>query len=138
MNGAASGPGRPIELIGGIIGRPEWQRFHGRTSRRIPGLCHLVLDDDPSIVLSLYRADLVDEDYVVQIDDADLVLLRDIGPSEEQEAWVVLSRYELPAAHITANLRAPIVLNPSTGRGRQLVQTLAYPMRHILAGLEER
>jgi flagellar assembly factor FliW len=85
-----------------------------------PAASFLVID--PRRVLPEYRCDLSQADRIrlgVQSPDALL--------------WLVLVTIELDGT-ITANLRAPVVINPERMIGQQVVPyDCIYPIRHVIA-----
>lgn len=76
---------------------------------------------DPRQVLEGYRCDLSDADRARIGADADTPLL-----------WLALVSVE-PSGAVSVNLRAPIVINPKTMKGQQVLpHDCLYPLRHVL------
>jgi flagellar assembly factor FliW len=89
-----------------------------------PAASFLVID--PRRVLPDYRCDLSDADRhrLGVIDDSTLL-------------WLVLVTIELDGT-ITANLRAPVVINPASMVGQQVVPYhCVYPIRHVIVEGEQ-
>ena len=89
-----------------------------------PAASFLVID--PRRVLPEYRCDLSEADRhrLGATDDSSLL-------------WLVLVTIELDGT-ITANLRAPVVINPATMIGQQVVPYhCVYPIRHVIVEGEQ-
>jgi len=80
---------------------------------------------DPRGVLEGYRCELSTSD------------LRRLGANEgEPLLWLALVMVEASGA-LTVNLRAPIVINPKTMTGQQVLpHNCLYPLRHVLLDAE--
>ena len=103
----------------GLVGMPDHRRFALVDAGR-PGLSWLQSADDPSLVFVLVDPFRMRADYAVELPDADLAPLGAARPDEV----LVLAIVTLGAGGAaTANLRAPVVLNLATRRGRQVVLT---------------
>ena len=80
---------------------------------------------DPRSILEGYRCELTDADRTRLGADAKTPLL-----------WLVLVTVEKSGA-VSANLRAPIVINPKTMTGQQVLpHDCLYPLRHVLVDAE--
>jgi flagellar assembly factor FliW len=80
---------------------------------------------DPRRVLPDYRCELTAADRHALGAASDLGLL-----------WLALVSVEIDGT-VTANLRAPVVINPARMSGRQIVpQSSIYPLRHVILGAE--
>lgn len=90
---------------------------------------------DPNVVFALLEPFVFEPDYAFEMADADAAAL---GLQRPEDAVVrsILTLRE-SAAEITANLLAPIVLNPRTRLGRQIVlQDPDLPLRFpVMDGL---
>ncbi len=88
-----------------------------------PAASFLVID--PRRVLPEYRCELTDADR------------HRLGAADEGTLlWLVLVTIELDGT-ITANLRAPVVINPERMVGQQVVPYhCVYPIRHVIAAGE--
>ena len=91
-----------------------------------PAASFLVID--PRRVLAEYRCDLSEADrHRLGVTDADTNTL----------LWLVLVTIELDGA-ISANLRAPVVINPARMIGQQVVPYhCVYPIRHVIVEGEQ-
>ena len=116
----------------GIIGFPDCRRY-------------VILDHDTDIPLkwlqAVDRADLafpiaapedVVEQYTVTIPPADLAALEAV-PSGDMVTFVILSIPRGAPDRTTANLRAPVVVNPATRVGRQVLVLEDLPVRYALS-----
>jgi flagellar assembly factor FliW len=80
---------------------------------------------DPRVVFAGYRCDLSSADR------------RRLGATDDEPLiWLSLVMVEANGA-LTVNLRAPIVINPRTMTGQQVMpHSCLYPLRHVLANAE--
>jgi flagellar assembly factor FliW len=80
---------------------------------------------DPRIVLDGYRCELSTLDR------------RRLGATDNEPLlWLALVMME-PNGALTVNLRAPIVINPRTMMGQQVLpHNCLYPLRHVLVDAE--
>lgn len=80
---------------------------------------------DPRAVLDNYRCDLSAADR------------RRLGAGDNDPLlWLAIVMIETSGA-LTVNLRAPIVINPKTMTGQQVLpHNCLYPLRHVLADAE--
>ncbi len=80
---------------------------------------------DPRAVLDNYRCDLSASD------------LRRLGAGDNDSLlWLAIVMME-PDGALTVNLRAPIVINPKTMTGQQVLpHNCLYPLRHVLVDAE--
>ena len=80
---------------------------------------------DPRAVLDNYRCDLSVSDR------------RRLGAGDNDPLlWLAIVMIEASGA-LTVNLRAPIVINPKTMMGQQVLpHNCLYPLRHVLADAE--
>jgi flagellar assembly factor FliW len=80
---------------------------------------------DPRLVLEGYRCDLSTADR------------RRLGATDDEPLlWLSLITVEASGA-LTVNLRAPIVINPRTMVGQQVLpHNCLYPLRHVLVDAE--
>ena len=80
---------------------------------------------DPRVVLDNYRCELSASDR------------RRLGAGDNDPLlWLAIVMLE-PSGALTANLRAPIVINPKTMTGQQVLpHNCLYPLRHVLVDAE--
>jgi flagellar assembly factor FliW len=105
----------------GLVGLERYHRYALVESGR-PGVWWLQSVDEPSLVFVLADPFQHVASYDVDVADAELA---HIGPASADQL-LVLAVVTLPrgaGAVATANLRAPVVLNVATRRGRQVVLT---------------
>ncbi len=91
---------------------------------------------DPDVVFALLEPFIFAPDYSFEMTDADAAALALTRPSDAMVRTILTLRDS--ASAITANLMAPIVLNPSMHLGRQIVlQESELPMRFpVMEGLQ--
>jgi flagellar assembly factor FliW len=120
-----------LEVVGGVLGFPGATRFAlVRLDDEVDGLFRMVcVDQELAFVVAAPL--LFFPDYAPEVDDA-VVEQLDLG--DDALALVVLTLTE-PLADSTANLLAPLVLNPRTRRAVQVVLSDAsLPLRRPLIG----
>lgn len=88
--------------------------------------------DDGSLALPVTTPDVVRPDYNARIPEDDLILVGSMDPAD-LALLIVVSIPDLAPWEMTANLRAPILLNL---KNRKAVQVIAlneeYPIRHTI------
>jgi flagellar assembly factor FliW len=96
-----------------------------RRLHAVDGVDASVLAIDPRAVMEGYRCELTPSDR------------HRLGADEQTPLlWLALVMVE-PSGALTVNLRAPIVINPKTMLGQQVVpQNTLYPLRHVLLEAE--
>lgn len=94
------------------------------------GLQYLTSADGPPATFLVVDPRRIQPGYRCQLSDADRNALR----ADEQTPLVWLSLVAVEAdGTISVNLRAPIVINPATMLGRQVIPYESlYPLRHVL------
>jgi len=96
-----------------------------RRLHAVDGVDASFLAIDPRSVLDGYRCELSTADRARLGTDTTMPLM-----------WLALISVEADGT-ITANLRAPIVINPRTMIGQQVLpHDCLYPLRHVLLGAE--
>lgn len=121
-----------LHFPSGIIGFPDYRRY-------------LILDHDADIPLkwlqAVDRADLafpiaapedLVETYSITIPSADLAAL-EVDSVGNLITFVILRIPRGAPERTTANLRAPVVVNPATRFGRQVLTLEEFPIRHPLS-----
>lgn len=95
--------------------------------------------DDPAVSFIVTDPRAIRPDYTPVLQEADRQALGCPGPDlpPDVEVWAILTVHERPEL-MTVNLLAPVLINRSTRRGRQVVQVdTAYSVRHnVLEELE--
>jgi flagellar assembly factor FliW len=121
----------------GLVGFPDWRRFVLMTTEDEDSpVATLVSLDDPNVELMVTDPRLLVPDY-------------DLKLSADQRASLDLPADAVPVVYctltlgsdglLTANLLGPLVVNPLTRRGRQIVLTdSAYTTRHPVARLSSQ
>ncbi len=130
----ATDPVEALELHfpDGLIGYPEWQRFTLEPLAEAPSLallhCHAVegltfIVGDPHLWLPDYAFDVRQDDLQsLGADDPGILVP------------LVILTLEAEPLSVTANMLGPLLVNPETRRGRQVIQSeRPYTARHPLA-----
>lgn len=116
----------------GILGFPLCRRYRLERFRPLDGGASpflLMCGVDQELTLPLIHPDSAGLDYHVPVDPETLAALDAKSPSALMPLLIVTVRDRL--ADITVNLQGPLVLNPHSLRGTQLVVE-GYPLRHPL------
>lgn len=125
-------PDRIITFPRGFVGFPSWRRFVLLPHRDSSPFWILQSVDEPDLAFVVIDPREAVPDYVVRVPAAHLADVA-IESSQDVERAVVLAlvtlRGDPPTA--TANLKAPLVINPSRRLGVQVIlDGSAYAIRH--------
>lgn len=118
----------------GLVGCPEWRRFQlEQDPATAPALILRCLDlDGLSFIVADPRALL--PAYSVEMTISDLAALEAAEP--DGLSMLVILNIQAEPFRITANLLGPLLINPVTGRARQVVQSSHnYSAAHVLLDL---
>ena len=115
----------------GVLGFPDVRRYvmldHGRNTP----LKWLQAVDKPELAFPMVPATDLMEDYHITVAPEDLAALGKDSTAELQ-AFVILTIPNGAPERTTANLKAPIVMNPTTHLARQVLVEQDYPIRYPL------
>jgi len=115
----------------GVLGFPEVRRYvmldHGQNTP----LKWLQAVDKPELAFPMVPATDLVQDYHITVSPDDLAALAMESPDELQ-AFVILTIPNGAPERTTANLKAPIVMNPATHLARQVLVEQDYPIRYPL------
>lgn len=118
-----------IELPAGLIGFPELKKYVILDHDKDSPFKWLQSLDDGAIAFVLINPLLFKPDYTVEVTEAEVADL-DLKAEEDAIICVIITIPTNPQ-NMTANLKAPLVFNLSTRRGKQLVlSNSAYTTRH--------
>jgi flagellar assembly factor FliW len=116
----------------GVLGFPDVRRYvmldHGRNTP----LKWLQAVDKPELAFPMVPATDLMEDYHITVAPEDLAALGKDSTAELQ-AFVILTIPNGAPERTTANLKAPIVMNPTTHLARQVLVEQDYPIRYPLS-----
>jgi len=88
--------------------------------------------DDGELALPVTSPDAVQPDYNARIPEDELTLIGSVNPSD-LALLIVVSIPELAPWNMTANLRAPILINLKTHKAVQVIAlNEEYPIRHAV------
>jgi flagellar assembly factor FliW len=116
----------------GLLGFSEKQRYVFVDHRDDSPFKWLQCLDDSSLSLVVINPLLVKPDYQIEIEQEDLVLLRNSDP-KQIEVWTLVSLPPEAPEESSTNLLGPLVINQQTRLGKQLVLNpnqydLRYPI----------
>jgi flagellar assembly factor FliW len=135
---AADGPGDEQDIVCFPYGLPGFEACRGfalfkaeaapfQWLTSVEGPAASFLTVDPRLILPNYRYALGKNDLARLGADEDTPLL-----------WLAVVLLEADGS-VAANLRAPIVINPATMLGQQVMpQDCLYPLRHVIVSASEK
>src|SRR6185369_6101945 len=116
----------------GLVGCPTWKRFVliVEDAEQLP-VAMLQSLDDPDVTMLVADPTMVEPTYTVRLTAEDRAALA-LGKDGQPVLYCTLS--VSADGWITANLLAPLAINPITRAGRQLVlNETAYTTKHTIA-----
>ncbi len=115
----------------GVLGFPEVRRYvmldHGQNTP----LKWLQAVDKPELAFPMVPATDLVQDYHITVSPDDLAALA-MESTNDLLAFVILTIPNGAPERTTANLKAPIVMNPTTHLARQVLVEQDYPIRYPL------
>lgn len=126
-----------VEIEGGLLGFPDATRYLRVPVVDAEGWLWLQSVDDPDLAFLAIAAFRFFPDYDIVVPDPDVAALEIEDPSQvDVLALVTMRRADSGAVEgITANLLGPVVVNTTSGRGRQVVLADSpYSTREPVAG----
>ncbi len=123
-----------IFLPEGLVGCPEWRRFQLEPDpAAAPALILRSLDLEGLSFIVTDPRDLL-PDYSYEASASDLAALEVTNPGSLSP--LIILNIQAEPFRITANLLGPLLLNPATGRARQVIQSSHnYSAAHVLLDL---
>jgi flagellar assembly factor FliW len=101
-----------------------------------PGLCCLQAVRAPDIAFAVLPPAVIIGEYEIDLSDADAAEIQ-LERVEDAELFVILAVHREPS-RVTANLRAPLVINRRRRLGKQVIlQETEYPRQHMLHVVDE-
>lgn len=131
-----------ITFSEGLPGFEQLQGFVMVEDEQTDPIAWLQSTQEPAIALPVVNVFEVDEEYVLDVGDADIEKLQITSPEDVAVLVVVVIPQEIQK--MTANLAAPIVVNASKNLARQvLASSDEYSVRHpiyeaVMRALERR
>jgi flagellar assembly factor FliW len=114
--------------------RPDVRAGHDRAAQN-PALGWLQSLDDPEVALGVVSPRRFVADYQLRVSRQELASLA-LANTRDAQVVVVVSRH---AEGLSLNLRAPLVINVESRRGRQVIAKDPLPVRLVLPlGVEMR
>ncbi|MBI5327360.1 MAG: flagellar assembly protein FliW [Deltaproteobacteria bacterium] len=123
-----------ITFAGGLFGFSHIQRFIiMEYEKEIPFMClHAV--DEPDIAFIIMNPLLIKTDYNIVIKESEI---SDLGNADKKDlvVFVILTIANDKSPQFTANLRAPLIINSITMKGKQVaMEGESFSIRHPLFG----
>jgi flagellar assembly factor FliW len=130
--GAVEVPDKDVLFFSlGVLGFPEVRRYVMLDHDRNTPLKWLQAVDKPELAFPMVPATDLVEDYHITVSPDDLAALA-MESTDELLAFVILTIPNGAPERTTANLKAPIVMNPTTHLARQVLVEQDYPIRYPL------
>lgn len=117
----------------GLIGLRECRRWIVLADAENPALGWLQCLDDAEMALAVVSPRRFVPDYQLRVAKQDLAPLG-LASMRDAQVVVIVSRH---AEGLSLNLRAPLVINVATRRGRQVVAKDSLPVRLLLEPAQE-
>lgn len=134
--------GKIIVFPGGIIGFPDMQKFmliHNVENEK-NSISWLQSLDEPAFAMPVIDPLLLISDYDPLVEDEMLNVLGDLKPND----MLVVVTITVPSdiTKMTANFKAPIIINAGNNRACQLIidddrYEVKHPVYHLLKGKKE-
>ena len=123
-----------LEFPRGLVGFPHWRRFVWLPALLKPPFQLLQSADDPDLALVAIDPRAVEPSYVARVALQELAVIGITTPQQAEQAWVLaLVTLGSDPARATANLRAPLIINPPQRLGAQVIlEGCEYAIRHPL------
>lgn len=116
----------------GLLGFPDHRRYVILDHDTEAPFQWLQSLDEPALAFVILDPDLfLGEEYHVEVSDETLSEIQ-ATRGESLSVAVILTIPSGDPSRITANLRGPLVMNPRTRLGKQVVLSREYPTRHPL------
>lgn len=118
-----------IEFPEGVPGFERHQRFAMIVDQKLAPFCWLQSLHDPLVGFLVIEAALLVTDYAFDISDPDAEALQLADPSEARVLSILVVPEDVRA--MTANLQAPLILNPEKRIAKQVILTdERFPLRY--------
>lgn len=110
-----------IQLPAGLIGLSELKRFELISETESLPFRRLVSVDSPDVEFVVVEPEGIVPDYEVQVADEDAEDLEITAEAGNPQILNILTIRSMDPQKVTANLVAPIIVNRSTGNGKQVL-----------------
>jgi flagellar assembly factor FliW len=121
-----------LSFPSGVLGFPEVQRYVMLDHNERTPLKWLQAIDRPELAFPVVAATDLLVDYHITVSPDDLTSLG-MEATQEIQAFVILTIPNGAPERSTANLKAPILMNPRTHLARQILAAEDYPIRYALS-----
>lgn len=119
-----------IYFVEPIYGFEEYRRFVLLCENEMPGFFWLQSMDEPALCFILVEPQVVQENYAPTLPVAEIS--QKLGQGKTNLLLMTVIRDNVKDS--TVNLRSPVVLNPKTQNGMQVILEESLPIRYPLAG----
>jgi flagellar assembly factor FliW len=124
-------PDHVVTFPGGLLGFEEFHTYLRVAPEALEPLTFLVACNDPEVAFPVFPATLCLPDYGPAFPPEALAAVEG-GPGDPLEVLVILS-LDAEIGTLHANLRGPLLINPTTRIGCQVVMHDAtYSLRHLV------
>ena len=119
----------------GVLGFPEVRRYVLVDHDGSAPLKWLQAVDKSELAFPIVQATDLVEDYQITVPPDELAALG-METVAELNAYVILTIPQGAPERTTANLKAPILMNPTTHLARQVLVAEDYPIRYVLSEMQ--
>ena len=124
-----------VTIEEGLAGIPEYKNFALQFVDELIPITLLVCQDQNRISFPVIDPLLINPEYSPKLSKEDLEALK--VSNEKDVSWFVILNVENDPLQITANLMAPLVINPENGIGRQVILSKSgYHTMHPIKTME--
>ena len=118
-----------IHFPDGIIGFPDQRHWVLLAEEQDDAVGWLQSLTDPSLALSVITPHRYVPQYVLRVDRREFTCL----PWSHDDASIILAVVSQHDSQLTANLKAPIIINLERGFGRQIIVADDQPLQYVLS-----
>lgn len=109
-----------ITLPHGMVGFPAYRRYALLRHREDSPFYWLQSMDRPELAFAVVSPLIFDRQYQVTLGNTETMLLQ-VQNAKDIQLWVVVTIPRGRPDHMTANLKAPVVINLNTNLGAQII-----------------
>lgn len=122
-----------VSFPNGLIGCPDWTRFELRGNFAAEPVGLLMSQDDPDCVFFVTPLEQAAPGGLLRFNNEDTRALRRYGVGVRDDVLALATLNVDDAGNLTVNLLGPLVIDLTSGRGRQLVLSdVTLSTRHRL------
>lgn len=130
-----------VHFEDGLAGLPEYKNFVLQVADELLPVMLLVSQDEKRISFPVIDPFLINPEYSPRLDEKDAAALN--LSSVKDASWFVILNVVNDPMQVTANMIAPLAINPASGVGRQVILSKSgyhpsYPIKTIEIGKNDQ